>query len=123
MGWRSGPGKVQVSLGISSARSKRDFWASCTTTPSYDMIVGVRERVGKVHLQVVLLPPRPCVLVQVPLHIAFLVVQRARPDLKQPHAHPWPNLCQLDRLEARLHEDVVSHLDRVLDVLESTKEY
>ena len=85
------------------------------------METGTHDRVGKTHLQIVLLPPRPRVLVQVPLDIALLVVQRAGPDLKQPHAHPRPDLRQLDGLEARLDEDVMSHLDRVLDVLESGK--
>lgn len=53
-----------------------------------------------------------------PLDIPVLVVERARPDLKQPHRHPRSHLGQLDAPIARLDEDVVPDLDAVLDVLE-----
>ena len=69
--------------------------------------------------QVVLLPPRSCVLVQMPLDVALLVVQRAGPDLEETHAHPRPDLCQLHRLVSCLDEDVVADLNGVFDVLES----
>lgn len=69
--------------------------------------------------QVVLLAARPCVLVQVPLDVALLVVQRASADLEQTHAHARAHLGQLDRLVAGLDEDVVADFYCVLDVLES----
>lgn len=69
-------------------------------------------------LQIILLSSRPCVLVQMPLHIALLVIQSARSDFEQAHAHPWSDFSQLNGLVSRLDEDVVADFDSVFDVLE-----
>ena len=53
-----------------------------------------------------------------PLHITLLIIQRPRPNLKQPHAHPGPHLRQLNSLVPRLDKNMVSDFDRVFDVLE-----
>ncbi len=53
-----------------------------------------------------------------PLHIALLVIQRPRPNLKQPHAHPGTHLRQLHRLKPSLDENVMADLDSVFDILE-----
>ena len=53
-----------------------------------------------------------------PLHIAILILQRPSPDLEQPHRHPRSDLRQLNALITRLHKDMVSHLDAVLDIFE-----
>jgi hypothetical protein len=52
-----------------------------------------------------------------PLNIPLLIIQRPRPNLKQPHTHPRPHLGQLDRLEARLDKNMVAHLDSILNIL------
>jgi hypothetical protein len=69
-------------------------------------------------LQVLLLPSRPRVLVKMPFHIPLLIIQRPCPNLEQSHAHPRSHFGQLNRLETCLDKDVMSHLDRILDVLE-----
>jgi hypothetical protein len=70
-------------------------------------------------LQILLLPACPGILVEVPLDIAFLILQRPCSDLEKPHAHSGTDLRQLNSLVARLDKDMVSHFDRVFDVFES----
>jgi hypothetical protein len=70
-------------------------------------------------LQILLLPPRPRILIQMPLHIALFILERASAYLKQPHTHARPHLCQLHRLIARFDKDVVSDFDCVFDVFEA----
>ena len=69
-------------------------------------------------LQIVLLLRGPRVLVQSPLNITILVLQRSATDLETAHRHSWSDLCQLHALVSSLHKDVVAHFDRILDVLE-----
>jgi len=69
-------------------------------------------------LQILLLPSRPRVLVEMPLNIPLLIVQRPRPNLKQPHAHPRSHLRQFHRLVPCLDKNMVPDLDRILNVLE-----
>jgi hypothetical protein len=71
------------------------------------------------HLQIILLSPCPCVLIEMPLDIALLIVQCASPNLEEAHAHARPNLGKLHGLIACLHKDVVADFDCVFDVLES----
>lgn len=54
-----------------------------------------------------------------PLHITFLVVQRASSYLKQTHAHSGSYFGKLYGLIAGLDEDVVSDFDGVLNVLKT----
>jgi hypothetical protein len=72
-------------------------------------------------LQILLLPPRPRILIQMPLDIPLFILQRARPNLKQPHTHSWSDLRQLDSLVARLDKHVVSHFDCVFDVFKAVR--
>lgn len=52
-----------------------------------------------------------------PFDITALLRQRAAANLEQAHRHPRPHLGQLDRLPARAHKHVMSHLDTVGEVL------
>lgn len=70
-------------------------------------------------LQVLLLPASSCVLVQMPLYIAFLVIQGTCSNFKQTHAHPGAHFGQLDGLITCLDENVMSDFDCVFDVFES----
>jgi hypothetical protein len=72
--------------------------------------------------EVLLLPPCPRILVEVPLHIALLVIQRTRSYLKQPHTHSGAYFSELDGLVAGLDEDVVANFNGVFDVFESIVE-
>jgi hypothetical protein len=54
-----------------------------------------------------------------PLDITLLIIQRARPDLEQPHAHPRSDFRELDGLVARLDEDVMADFDGVFNVFEA----
>lgn len=56
-----------------------------------------------------------------PLDIPLLIIQRTRPNLKQAHAHPRPNLRQLHRLVPRLYENMVADLNCILNILESVQ--
>lgn len=67
-------------------------------------------------LQIVLLLRRPSVLVESPLNISILVLQRPSTNLEAAHRHSWSDLCQLNALVSSLHKDVVAHLNRILDV-------
>jgi hypothetical protein len=69
--------------------------------------------------QVLLLPARPGILVEMPLHIALLVLQRSCPNLKQPHRHARAHFRELDGLVARLDEDVMADFDGVFNVFEA----
>lgn len=53
-----------------------------------------------------------------PLHIPILILQRTTPNLEQPHRHPRSHFRQLDTLVAGLHENMVSNLDAIFDILE-----
>jgi len=68
--------------------------------------------------QIILLLTRPSILIQTPLHIAILILQRPTPNLKTPHRHPRPHLRQLDTLISCLHKHMMADLDAILDVLE-----
>jgi hypothetical protein len=81
-------------------------------TPNTPPIVSPRR------LQILLLPSRPRVLVQMPLDITFLILQRSSPDFKKPHAHPRSHLRQLNSLVSSFDKHMVSHFNRVFNVLE-----
>ena len=68
--------------------------------------------------QIILLSTCSGVLIQTPLHISILILQRPASDLETPHRHSGPNLCQFDTLISCLHKHVVSNLDAILNVLE-----
>jgi hypothetical protein len=69
------------------------------------------------HLQILLLPSRPRVLIQMPLDITFLILQRSSPDFKKPHAHPRPHLRQLNSLVSSFDKHMVPDFDCVFNVL------
>jgi hypothetical protein len=81
-------------------------------TPNTSPIISPRP------LQILLLPSRPRVLIQMPLDITFLILQRSSPDFKKPHAHPRPHLRQLNSLVSSFDKHMVSHFNRVFNVLE-----
>ena len=67
-------------------------------------------------LQVIFLPPRACVLVQMPLHISLLLLHRAAAYLKQSHRHPRPHFRQLHLLVTRFHKHMVPDLNTIFPI-------
>lgn len=61
----------------------------------------------------------PGVLIHMPLHVPVLFIGGALSNLKQPHRHARSHFRQFHALMARLNEDVMPHLDTVLNVFES----
>lgn len=59
------------------------------------------------------------VLVEVPLRVTLLVVQRSAPYLEGPEAHPGPDLAELARVVGCAHEHMMPDLNNVVDILES----
>lgn len=86
-----------------------------TPTPRYAKL---RCLFSMHRLQIVLLLRRPRVLVESPLNISILVLQRSSTNLEAAHRHSWSDLCQLNALVSSFHKDVVAHLNSILDVLE-----
>lgn len=68
--------------------------------------------------QIILLSTCSGVLVQSPLHISILILQRPASDLETPHRHSGPDLSQFYTLISCLHKNVVPNLDAVLNILE-----
>lgn len=75
------------------------------------------QHTGETPLQILLLPPRPRILVQMPLDIALLILQRARANLKKSHTHPGSHLRKLHALESRFDKNMMPHFNRILYVL------
>jgi hypothetical protein len=66
--------------------------------------------------QIILLLTCPRVLIQMPLHIPILILQRPAPNLKKPHCHPGPHLRQFYTLIPGLYKDVMPYLDTIFHV-------
>lgn len=68
--------------------------------------------------QVVFLLCRTRILCQVPFDVAILVLKGSAANLKHAHGHTRPNLRELYTVISRAHENMVTHLNAVIDVLE-----
>jgi hypothetical protein len=67
--------------------------------------------------QIILLSTCSGVLVQAPLNVSILILQRSSSDLETSHRHSWSDLSQLNTLISCFHKYVVPYFDAILDIL------